>query len=79
MWVPLFYITISRGVHAPFAWVGNSQKLCPGVCAYPFAIPNYIPRLKPLKSPNGDMGVDGMVSVIGHEIAELARNPFLNA
>ena len=60
-------------------WVGNSQKLCPGVCAYPFAVPDYIPGLKPLKSPNGDMGVDGMVSVIGHEIAELATNPFLNA
>ena len=25
------------------------------------------------------MGVDGMVSVIGHEIVELATNPFLNA
>ena len=60
-------------------WVGNSQKLCPGVCAYPFAVPNYIPGLKPLKSPNGDMGVDGMVSMIGHEIAELATNPLLNA
>ena len=42
-------------------------------------VPDYIPGLKPLKSPNGDMGVDGMVSVIGHEIAELATNPFLNA
>ena len=25
------------------------------------------------------MGVDGMVSMIGHEIAELATNPLLNA
>ena len=40
---------------------------------------DYIPGLKPLKSPNGDMGVDGMVSVIGHEIVELATNHFLNA
>ncbi|KAK7854881.1 protein exordium-like 3 [Quercus suber] len=55
------------------------QKFCPGVCAYPFAVPDYIPGLKPLKSPNGDVGVDGMVSVIGHEIAELATNPLVNA
>ena len=67
------------GYTLPFAWVGNSQKLCLGVCAYPFVISDYIPGLKPLKTSNGDMGVDGMVSVIGHEIAELATNPFLNA
>ena len=75
------YFTLASvmGYTLPFAWVGNSQKLCPGICANPFAVPDYIPRLKPLKSPNGGMGVDGMVSVIGHEIAELATNPFLNA
>lgn len=38
-----------------------------------------MPGFKPVKSPNGDVGVDGMVSVIGHEIAELATNPFVNA
>ena len=75
------YFTLSSvvGYMLPFAWMGNSQKLCPGVCAYSFAVPDYIPGIKPLKSPNGGMGVDGMVSVIGHEIAELATNPFLNA
>ncbi|KAJ4828408.1 Protein EXORDIUM-like 3 [Turnera subulata] len=67
------------GYTLPYAWVGNSAKLCPGVCAYPFAVPEYIPGLKPLKSPNGDIGVDGMISVIGHEIAELATNPLVNA
>ncbi|KAJ8448639.1 hypothetical protein Cgig2_010526 [Carnegiea gigantea] len=67
------------GYTLPYAWVGNSQKLCPGVCAYPFAVPDYIPGLKPKKSPNGDVGVDGMISVIGHEIAELATNPLVNA
>ncbi|KAJ0099541.1 hypothetical protein Patl1_19938 [Pistacia atlantica] len=67
------------GYTLPYAWVGNSGKLCPGVCAYPFAVPNYIPGLKPVKSPNGDVGVDGMISVIGHEIAELATNPLVNA
>ncbi|KAI3432123.1 AT-hook motif nuclear-localized protein [Psidium guajava] len=67
------------GYTLPYAWVGNSAKLCPGVCAYPFAVPDYIPGLKPLRAPNGDAGVDGMVSVIGHEVAELATNPLANA
>ncbi|GMH08800.1 hypothetical protein Nepgr_010640 [Nepenthes gracilis] len=67
------------GYTLPYAWVGNSAKLCPGTCAYPFAVPDYIPGLKPLKSPNGDVGVDGMISVIGHEVAELATNPLVNA
>ncbi|EEF51525.1 hypothetical protein RCOM_1499820 [Ricinus communis] len=57
----------------------NSAKFCPGVCAYPFAVPKFIPGLKAKKSPNGDVGVDGMISVIGHEIAELASNPLVNA
>ncbi|PIA50049.1 hypothetical protein AQUCO_01300645v1 [Aquilegia coerulea] len=67
------------GYTLPYAWVGNSAKQCPGFCAYPFAVPGYIPGLKPVKSPNGDVGVDGMISVIGHEIAELATNPLVNA
>ncbi|KAI4375463.1 hypothetical protein MLD38_013330 [Melastoma candidum] len=29
--------------------------------------------------PNGDMGVDGMISVIGHELAVLTTNPLVNA
>ncbi|CAA3008722.1 protein EXORDIUM-like 3 [Olea europaea var. sylvestris] len=67
------------GYTLPYAWVGNSAKLCPGVCAYPFAVPEYIPGLKAVKSPNDDVGVDGMISVIGHEIAELSTNPLVNA
>ncbi|KAF5731091.1 EXORDIUM like 3 [Tripterygium wilfordii] len=67
------------GYTLPYAWIGNSAKLCPEVCAYPFAVPEYVPGLKPLMSPNGDIGVDGMISVIGHEIAELATNPLVNA
>ncbi|KAL8050991.1 hypothetical protein ABFX02_06G116400 [Erythranthe guttata] len=67
------------GYTLPYAWVGNSAKMCPGVCAYPFAVPEYIPGLTAVKSPNGDVGVDGMISVIAHEIAELATNPLVNA
>ncbi|XP_058085475.1 protein EXORDIUM-like 3 [Magnolia sinica] len=67
------------GYTLPYAWVGNSATQCPGVCAYPFSVPVYIPGLKPLKAPNGDIGVDGMVSVIAHELAELATNPLINA
>ncbi|KMT15889.1 hypothetical protein BVRB_3g055770 [Beta vulgaris subsp. vulgaris] len=67
------------GYTLPYAWVGNSAKLCPGVCGYPFAVPTYIPGLKPVKAPNGDIGVEGMISVIAHEIAELVTNPLVNA
>ncbi|KAF8380448.1 hypothetical protein HHK36_027935 [Tetracentron sinense] len=67
------------GYTLPYAWVGNSATQCPGICAYPFAVPVYMPGLKPLKSPNGDVGVEGMISVIAHEIAELATNPLVNA
>ncbi|XP_073306725.1 protein EXORDIUM-like 3 [Primulina huaijiensis] len=66
------------GYTLPYAWVGNSAKFCPGVCAYPFAVPDYIPA-KAVKPPNGDVGVDGMISVIAHEIAELSTNPLVNA
>ncbi|KAL6581392.1 Protein EXORDIUM-like 3 [Orobanche minor] len=67
------------GYTLPYAWVGNSAKLCPGMCAYPFAVPNYIPGLKAVVSPNRDVGVDGMISVIAHEIAEVSTNPLVNA
>ncbi|XP_042513158.1 protein EXORDIUM-like 5 [Macadamia integrifolia] len=65
----------------PYAWVGNSGKQCPEVCAYPFAVPGYMGGSGPgaLSPPNGDVGVDGMISVIGHELAELASNPLVNA
>ncbi|KAL2554653.1 Protein EXORDIUM-like 5 [Forsythia ovata] len=30
------------GYTLPYAWVGNSGKQCPEVCAYPFAVPGYM-------------------------------------
>lgn len=67
------------GYTLPYAWVGNSGEQCPEVCAYPFAVPGYMASGRALRPPNGDVGVDGMVSVIGHELAELSSNPLINA
>ncbi|KAG9141759.1 hypothetical protein Leryth_018133 [Lithospermum erythrorhizon] len=68
------------GYTLPYAWVGNSEKQCPEVCAYPFATPGYM-KGGPgtLRPPNGDVGVDGMISVIAHELAEVSSNPLVNA
>ncbi|KAI4314549.1 hypothetical protein L6164_027445 [Bauhinia variegata] len=69
------------GYTLPYAWVGNSGKQCPEVCAYPFAVPGYMGGGGPgsLSPPNNDVGVDGMISVIAHELAELSSNPLVNA
>jgi hypothetical protein len=67
------------GSTLPYAWVGNSARRCPEVCAYPFAVPAYVRGRRPESPPNGDVGVDGMVSVIAHELAEMASNPLANA
>uniref|UniRef100_A0A0D6QW91 Phosphate-induced protein 1 n=1 Tax=Araucaria cunninghamii TaxID=56994 RepID=A0A0D6QW91_ARACU len=68
------------GYTLPYAWVGNSGQMCPEVCAYPFAVPSYMgPSARALKAPNGDVGVDGMVSVLAHELAEMSSNPLINA
>ncbi|CAI9090542.1 OLC1v1025341C1 [Oldenlandia corymbosa var. corymbosa] len=76
------------GVTVPYAWVGYSGTQCPGMCAYPFAWPNYSGKPPPggnggrddlMGPPNGDPGVDGMISVIAHELAEVSSNPLVNA
>lgn len=75
------------GVTVPYAWVGHSGTQCPGVCAYPFAWPNYSGKPPPstnggnniMRAPNGDVGADGMISVIAHELAEVSSNPLVNA
>lgn len=75
------------GVTVPYAWVGYSGTQCPGMCAYPFAWPKYAGKPPPggnggsdlMGAPNGDAGVDGMMSVIAHELAEVSSNPLVNA
>ena len=69
------------GATLPYAWIGNSGKQCPDVCAYPFAVPAYMAGsgTSALRPPNADVGVDGMISVIAHELAELSTNPLINA
>ncbi|KAF8669490.1 hypothetical protein HU200_051291 [Digitaria exilis] len=77
------------GVTVPYAWVGNSGTQCPGKCAYPFAAAEYGAGSgggggggggqAVLRPPNGDAGVDGMVIVLGHELAEMSTNPLVNA
>lgn len=68
------------GYALPYAWIGNSGRLCPEVCAYPFAVSAYMgPSTKALKAPNGDVGIDGMISVLAHELAEVSTNPLINA
>ncbi|PON77766.1 Phosphate-induced protein [Parasponia andersonii] len=77
------------GVTVPYAWVGYSGSQCPGMCAYPFAWPDYSKMPPPgaggvgggnvMRPPNGDPGVDGMISVIAHELAEVSSNPLVNA
>ena len=63
------------GYTLPYAWVGNSAGRCPEVCAYPFAIPAYVPGRRPEAPPNGDPGVvslrvlhesQGKRSVVSH-------------
>lgn len=61
-----------------YAWVGNSESLCPGMCAWPFHQPIYGPQTAPLVSPNGDVGVDGMVINLGTVLAGTVTNPFNN-
>ena len=53
-----------------YAYAGNAVDLCPYSC---------IAAQNVDQSPNGSPGVDGMVSVIAHEIAETVSDPELDA
>ncbi|KAH7439957.1 hypothetical protein KP509_04G084300 [Ceratopteris richardii] len=60
----------------PYAWVGNPATQCPGLCAWPFAKPEYGPPTPPLLPPNQDIGMDGMMINIATILAGAATNPF---
>lgn len=70
--------TLSKMNKLPYVWVGNSAKFCGGYCAWPFfkPLPGTGFDVPPLKSPNGDAGVDGMIINIGAMIAGAATNPY---
>lgn len=61
-----------------YVWVGNSETQCPGQCAWPFHQPIYGPQTPPLVSPNGDVGVDGMIINLATVLAGTVTNPFNN-
>ena len=50
-----------------YAFVGDGSR-CPSGCT-----------AQPANSPNGNVGADGMASVIAHELSETVSNPQLNA
>ncbi|KAI5071854.1 hypothetical protein GOP47_0014105 [Adiantum capillus-veneris] len=60
----------------PFVWVGNAGRQCPGLCAWPFAIPAFGPPNPALLPPNHDVGMDGMIINIAMLLAGVATNPF---
>ncbi|CAI5478820.1 unnamed protein product [Closterium sp. Yama58-4] len=53
------------------SFVGNAVNQCPEGC-----IPPYLNQPGAV-APNGDTGMDGMVSVLAHELAEATSSPFL--
>ncbi|KAG9459551.1 hypothetical protein H6P81_004059 [Aristolochia fimbriata] len=61
-----------------FGHVGDPAAQCPGLCAWPYAVPTYgPPGAVPLVAPNG-VGVDGMVMNVAAVLAGSATNPFGN-
>ncbi|GFP93349.1 protein exordium [Phtheirospermum japonicum] len=71
---------VKGGKSSKFAyiWVGNSETLCPGYCAWPFHQPIYGPQSPPLVAPNNDVGMDGIVMSLSGLLAGTATNPFGN-
>lgn len=70
--------TGSAAVRFAYAWVGNAETQCPGQCAWPFHQPIYGPQTPPLLSPNGDLGIDGMIINLATVLAGTVTNPYNN-
>ncbi|KAK9282545.1 hypothetical protein L1049_005466 [Liquidambar formosana] len=59
-----------------YAHVGDPLVQCPGLCAWPYAVPAYGPPGQvPLLAPNS-VGTDGLVMNIATILAGAATNPF---
>lgn len=56
-----------NGANIKYAFVGDASIMCPGGC------------IAQSTSISGDLGADGMASVIAHELAEAVSDPNLNA
>lgn len=54
-----------NGNQVPFGFIGNAVTQCPNGCISGRS-----------QTSNGDPGVDGVVNVIAHEVAEAASDPF---
>ncbi|KAF7120107.1 hypothetical protein RHSIM_Rhsim13G0008100 [Rhododendron simsii] len=58
-----------------YAYVGDPHVECPGLCAWPYAIPAYGPPGQALVVPNG-IGSDGTIINVATILAGAATNPF---
>ncbi|KAH7517026.1 hypothetical protein FEM48_Zijuj09G0018200 [Ziziphus jujuba var. spinosa] len=70
-------IVLSTTSKVVVAHVGDPSVQCPGLCAWPYAVPAYGPPGQALVAPNG-VGTDGLVINIATILAGSATNPFKN-
>ena len=61
------YTSGAVSTEVKFMVIGNSATQCPSGCSMGGSV-----------SPNGDVGVDGMLSVVAHEIVEALSDPTVN-
>jgi hypothetical protein len=57
----------SSATQLKIAYIGNPDR-CPTACS-----------AQPVKSPNGNPGADGLISILAHELSETVTDPNLNA
>eukprot|EP00270_Netrium_digitus_P019253 TRINITY_DN7568_c0_g1_i1.p1 TRINITY_DN7568_c0_g1~~TRINITY_DN7568_c0_g1_i1.p1 ORF type:complete len:615 (-),score=95.36 TRINITY_DN7568_c0_g1_i1:244-1902(-) len=61
-----------QGTVLQYAFIGNPSTQCPVGCATQYQQSSWRP-------PNGDAGVDSMISTIAHELVETVTDPLINA